>query len=139
MVGNGPGDTLSDSGGGFNILIGAGTGGDTISGNGNDILVSGTTKYDSDTSAHIAALDAILAEWTSSDSYSTRISKIESGVGSGSYAFDNSTITPDTNASTLSDGSSQPSNTNGNWFIAGIQDTVQKNTGETLTIIKVRR
>ena len=139
VVGNGPGDTLSDSGGGFNILIGAGTGGDTISGNGNDILVSGTTKYDSDTSAHIAALDAILAEWTSSDSYSTRISKIESGVGSGSYAFDNSTITPDTNASTLSDGSSQPSNTNGNWFIAGIQDTVQKNTGETLTIIKVRR
>jgi hypothetical protein len=43
----------------------------------------GTTIYESDTSTHITALDAILAEWTSSDSYATRINKIMSGVGSG--------------------------------------------------------
>ena len=48
----------------------------------------GTTIYDSDTSAQITALDAILAGWTSSDSYATRINKIMSGVGSGAYGGD---------------------------------------------------
>jgi hypothetical protein len=131
LIGNGADDTLTDNGSGYNILIGAGAGGDTITGNGNDILISGTTSYDSDTSANIAALDAILAEWTSSDSYMTRINKIMSGVGSGSYAFNASTITPDRNLNTLSDGGSQPANTN--WFLASSRDTVNKNSNEIET------
>ena len=81
LIGNGPFDTLTDNGSGDDILIGAGAGGDTLTGNGNDILVSGSTKYDSDTSANITALDAILAEWASSDSYSMRINNIMSGSG----------------------------------------------------------
>ena len=80
LIGGSGKDTLTDTGTGYNILIG-GPGVDTITGNGNDILISGTTSYDSNTSANIAALDAILAEWSSSDSYSLRISKIMSGVG----------------------------------------------------------
>ena len=67
LIGYASHDTLTDSGSGRNILIGAGAGGDDLTGNGNDILVSGTTNYDSDTPASIAALDAILAEWTSTD------------------------------------------------------------------------
>ena len=133
LIGNGPDDTLTDNSSGSNILIGAGTGGDTITGNGEDILIGGKTIYDSNTSAHITALDAILAEWTSTDSYATKISKIMSGVGSGAYAFNSSTIAPDANANTLSDGSSQTANTN--WFLASNQDTVNKKSGETETII----
>ena len=134
LIGNGASDTLTDNGTGGNILIGAGAGGDTITGNGNDILISGTTKYDSDTAAHIAALDAILAEWTSADNYATRISKITSGVGPGNAdKLNSSTITQDANANTLSEGASQPQNNN--WFLSWPSDTVHKKAGETDTII----
>ena len=134
LIGNGARDTLTDNGTGGNILIGAGAGGDTITGNGNDILISGTTKYDSDTAAHIAALDAILAEWTSADNYATRISKITSGVGTGNAdKLNSSTITQDANPNTLSDGASQPQNNN--WFLSWPGDTVHKKAGETDTII----
>ena len=95
LIGGSGKDTLTDTGTGYNILIG-GPGADTITGNGNDILISGTTNYDSNTSADIAALDAILAEWSSSDSYSLRISKISSGVGpGGTDALNSSTCQSD--------------------------------------------
>src|SRR5262249_6848312 len=83
LIGNGPGDKLTNSGSGMTILIGGGAGGDTLTGNGNDILASGTSSYSADNAANIAALDAILAEWTSSDPYFTRIGKILAGVGAG--------------------------------------------------------
>ena len=47
LIGDAGRDTLIDSGTGHNILIGAGSGGNTVTGNGNDILVGGTTVYDS--------------------------------------------------------------------------------------------
>ncbi len=106
LIGGSGKDTLTDTGTGYNILIG-GPGVDTITGNGNDILISGTTNYDSNTSASIAALDAILAEWSSSDSYSLRISKIMSGVGpGGTDALNSSTCQSDGVANTVSDGPS---------------------------------
>ncbi len=130
----GAGDTLTDSGSGMNILIGAGPGGDTLTGGGKDILVSGTTAYDSNTAAHIAALDAILAEWTSSDSYSTRIGKIFAGVGpSGTDALNATTVTQDAKANTLKDGSSQSQNSN--WFLGWTSDKVTKQSGEIETIL----
>ncbi len=49
LIGNGAGDALTDTGTGRNILIGGGPGGDALVGNGNDILVGGTTEYDSHT------------------------------------------------------------------------------------------
>src|SRR5262249_30662486 len=53
----GPGsNTLTDNGTGRNILIGGG-GPNKITGNGNDILLTGTTIYDANTAANIAALD----------------------------------------------------------------------------------
>ena len=106
LIGGSSKDTLTDTGTGYNILIG-GPGVDTITGNGNDILISGTTSYDSNTSANIAALDAILAEWSSNDSYSMRISKIMNGVGSGGTdALNSSTCQSDGVANTVSDGAS---------------------------------
>jgi hypothetical protein len=108
LIGAGPGDKLTDSGSGMNILIGGGAGRDTLTGNGNDTLVSGTCSYDSNNAANIAALDAILAEWTSSDSYSVRFGKILAGVGAlGADALDSSTVSQDANANMLRDGSSQ--------------------------------
>ncbi len=47
LIGEAADTTLTDTGTGRNILIGGGAGGDTLVGNGNDILVSGTTVYDS--------------------------------------------------------------------------------------------
>jgi hypothetical protein len=114
LIGNGADDVLSDTGTGRNILIGAGSGGDTLVGSGgrNDILVSGTTEYDSHTGANIAALEAILAEWGSSDSYANRITKIKRGVVHQFSplprwvdAFNSRTIHTDPNVNTLSDGS----------------------------------
>ncbi len=135
LIGNGPFDRLTDNGSGFDILIGAGAGGDTITGNGTDILVSGATKYDKNTSANLAALDAILAEWSSTDNYTLKISRITSGVGAatGAFALNSKSITPDTNANTLSDGAMPVANVD--WFLTTNQDTVENEAGETVTII----
>ena len=81
LIGEAADTTLTDTGTGRNILIGGGAGGDSFVGDGNDILVSGTTEYDSYSGANLAALDAILAEWASSASYTYRIRKIKRGVG----------------------------------------------------------
>ncbi len=126
--------TLTDFGSGRNILIGGGTGGDTLTGNGNDILVSGRTKYDSDAPANISALDAILAEWNSSASYVKRIQTITKGVGKRHlFAFNSRTIRPVPNASNLSDGINQSRRTN--WFLVSPGDSVTKKRNETKTTI----
>jgi hypothetical protein len=132
LIGGRVTNTLSDTGTGYNILIG-GAGVDAITGNGNDILISGTTSYDRNTSANIAALDAILAEWSSTDSYSVRISKIMSGVGpGGTDALNTTTCQSDGVANTVSDGSAP---TQDNWFIVNTKDKVTKQGGETETIV----
>jgi len=128
LIGGSGKQTLTDTGTGYNILIG-GPGGNTITGNGNDILISGTTSYD--TPANIAALDAILAEWSSTDSYSLRISNIMSGVGpGGTDALNSSTCKSDGVANTVSDGASGAQN---NWFIVNSKDKVTKQSNETET------
>jgi hypothetical protein len=132
LIGGSGKQTLTDTGTGHNILNG-GPGVDTLTGKGNDILISGTTNYDSNTSANIAALDAILAEWSSSDLYSTRISKIMSGVGPGfTDALNSSTCQSDGVANTVSDGASTTQN---NWFIVNSKDKVTKKGNETETIV----
>jgi hypothetical protein len=68
----------------YNILIGGGGAGgyNTINGNdaGNDILISSTTVYDSNTPANIAALDAILAEWSKGGDAQSRAKLIVKGI-----------------------------------------------------------
>jgi hypothetical protein len=136
LIGNGAADKLTDTGSGMNILIGGGGGGDTLTGNGYDILVSGATQYDSNTAANIAALDAVLAEWTSTDSYNTRINNIMNGLEPGESApLNSTTITQDAKANTLKDSTTQTQSNN--WFLYWSdsmgKDTVKKNTGSTET------
>jgi hypothetical protein len=125
----GSGTNTIVGGSGESILIG-GKGKDTVTGNsGSDILIAGYTDYDTSSAANDAALDAILLEWQSTDSYSSRISKIKAGVGSGGYKFvwgttvhDNST----SNANTLTGGGGASGL---NWFFANVSHTTTNKTG----------
>jgi hypothetical protein len=64
---------------GRSLLIG-GTGSSNLTaGSAGDILIAGTTRYDS----NYAALMSILAEWQSNDSYATRFHDINTGTGGG--------------------------------------------------------
>ncbi len=81
FVGNGQGNVLR-GGTGRNILI-AGDSPGTLIGNVNqDLLVGGTTKYDT----NLVALDAIMAEWANSAPYTVRVPLILNGGGlNGKY------------------------------------------------------
>src|SRR5207248_2687306 len=73
----GPGDDNLQGGAGRDILIG-GLGADRLVGQeGDDILIGGTTVYDDlSNPQNLQALNAILAEWTSADSYELREASI---------------------------------------------------------------
>jgi hypothetical protein len=92
LVGNAGADSLR-GGTGRDILIG-GTGADSLTGHdGDDILLAGTTSYD----ANIANLQTVLAEWTSGNSYNTRITNLRNGINgvqltSGVTAFNDSSV-----------------------------------------------
>src|SRR5262249_7133442 len=75
------GDDLIVGGSGRDLLVG-GLGADRIDGNADDdIIISGTTAFDADR----AALNLIMAEWTSSRDYATRTANIQ-GTGTGTRA-----------------------------------------------------
>src|SRR5262249_36933679 len=77
----GAGDDHLYGGKGRAVMIG-GLGADQFAGNnGSDMLVAGPTAFDS----NLAALDAVLAEWTSARSYAERVANL-SGTGSGPRA-----------------------------------------------------
>jgi hypothetical protein len=126
----GAGPNTIKGGTGRSILIG-GKGKDTvIGGSGNDILIAGYTDYDSSSVAHDQALELILAEWHSADSYSLRISRIKSGGGLnglntltwGGTVHDNST----SSANTLT-GADEPGAQN--WFFANLSHTTTNRSG----------
>ncbi|MBX9790984.1 MAG: family 16 glycosylhydrolase [Pirellulales bacterium] len=135
--------TVASNGGegGRNLIIGGG-GADTIyasqtadgpEGGHGSILVSGTTTL------NLAALQAVLAEWTSNHSYAERVANIQ-GLTSASFASRlngtnylkvNQTVANDTGADKLwGDSNGQL-----NWFLfGGAQDSVVRiKAGETLT------
>jgi hypothetical protein len=127
----GSGTNTITGGSGRSILIG-GTGKDTVTGgSGNDILIAGYTDYDTSSLANDVALEAILTEWQSADSYTTRISKIKAGVGGAKFVWgttvhDNST----SNANKLT-GADEPGAHN--WFFANLSHTTtNRSTGEQL-------
>jgi hypothetical protein len=79
LVGDGA-ENLTGAPGSQNLIISGGGSGLTLTGGGGggDILIDGTTAYDADTNGE---LEAILAEWTSTDDYNTRVFNITHGVG----------------------------------------------------------
>ncbi len=108
---------------GFNLLIG-GDGGDTLLAGGSKgtLMVGGRTDFDSDPTAtslpNVAALDAIMAEWSSGDSYNDRVNKIngtEVGGANGSYFLNGATVHADKCQNAL-EANSGPEGTN--YFIA---------------------
>jgi ELWxxDGT repeat protein len=110
----GNGADLITGGAGRSILVG-GKGADQLFGGsgasaaGGDILIGDTTTYDSDTTAHMTALMALLAEWQSTDDYGSRFSKINTGTGiPGGYKLAyGSTVTNDGAADTLTAAASR--------------------------------
>lgn len=84
----GSGVNTITGGSGRSLLIGgkgasAITGGSGGSAGGGDILIAGSTSYDTMTTANESALMAILAEWQSADSLATRFTDIDTGSGGG--------------------------------------------------------
>jgi Ca2+-binding RTX toxin-like protein len=126
--GGGPNVLLGNTGNDFifggsnrDILIG-GDGKDQLFGRGSgDILIGGQTTHDSNS----AELLAILAEWTSSDSYATRIDKLRNGTG-GLPALNSTTVLDDGVADHLFGGFGQ------DWFFKGPHDVADALTASFL-------
>ncbi len=118
------------------LLIGGG-GGDTLNGGGgDDILVGGTTSYNS----NLGALESIMAEWTSSHSYTDRVKNISNGTGSVArlngafFLIDGWTVFEDNKADSMTGGSGT------DWFFgnvdSGIVDVLtDRSYGEVVTDI----
>ena len=115
LIGGSGTNTLTDTSTGFNILIGGG-GPNTITGNGNDILISSVTDYDTNTSANITALDAFLDAWysatpTAPGDYDGRVAKIQTGNGiPGGYKLNGTTVHWNKKGNTVINGPASPLN-----------------------------
>src|SRR5262249_6463669 len=105
-------------GAGRSILIGNKGVDSVVGGTKDDIVIGGYTNYDSSSSANDVALEAILTEWQSADSYSTRVSKIKSGVPGGYKLVFGTTVHDDGKANTLT------GNAGTDWFFQGALDTI---------------
>ncbi len=117
LIGQGGGDTL-DGGGGRDILIG-GNGKDVLAGGGgSDILIGGSTIFDNDNEA----LQALLEEWTSSNSYVDRVANLRDGSGAvagangGFYLSVGSTVIDDGKQDTLEGEAGR------DWLFASVAD-----------------
>ncbi len=112
----GDGNDKLFGGSGRDVLIG-GDGLDTLFGETHDdILVAGSTSHDEDDEA----LRAILAEWTSTHSYTTRVDNLRNGGGqNGIFTLDDTTVSDDGLKDTLyGDGGLD-------WFLFGDGDRLK--------------
>jgi hypothetical protein len=127
LVGGAGNDTLT-AGSGRTILIG-GAGSDTLTGgNSDDILIGGTTSDD----ASIAALDVLLAEWGSADTYANRVKYLSGTAGglNGTTYLKTGTVFNDNASDTLIGGGGT------DWFFSSTGDSLQKvQAGATVTSI----
>jgi hypothetical protein len=111
-------------------LIG-GLGADILHGGaGDDILIGGTTSY-ANGSVNLTALAAIMAEWTSANSYATRVANIQNGTGlNNPYKLDSTTVFNDAGAVDQLFGEGDT-----DWFLVSIGDTNDAVPGEIVTTI----
>ncbi len=123
----GAGIDVIQGGSGHSILIGD-QGKDFLKASAEgSILIGGVTDYDASGLAHDLALDAILAEWQSTNSYSKRIDDITKGVGpNGSYRLVwKVTVHDDNSPNKLTGGTGR------DWFFKGRKDKlINKKPGE---------
>jgi hypothetical protein len=108
-----------------------------MAGNGGDILVGGSTAYDQTSTSmtydqKVVALEAIMAEWGSSDSYAIRINDVTNGGGSNGTSVLNLQTVHSTNPRNRLVG--QP--TAPDWFFADTLDTISSHkAGEVVMTI----
>jgi hypothetical protein len=134
LTGHGSNEVLT-GGQGRDLLI-AGTGAATLNaGLGDDVLIGGWTNYDLSSSAltydqKLAALDAIMAEWGSAHSYSTRLNAL------AGYLNTNTVHDNYQGGVAVADqllGNSLASD----WLFAGVNDSVTgTNKNDVITTIK---
>jgi hypothetical protein len=123
-----------NGGAGRSLLI-SGTGAATVNGgSGGDILIGGKTSYDTSSTGHLNLM-IILAEWRSTDAYSTRTDEITDGAIPGHTGVKlavGSTVT--LNLSTTAEHlNALPSTTDLDWFFAS--SVLQYSTPESGEIV----
>lgn len=116
LVGLQGNDTL-DGGADRDLLFG-GDGADTLTGgSGENLLVAGTTSYTDQGTVNLAALSALMVEWSRTGtraSYEDRVGNLRAGVGTGLFRLSSgTTVFEDTSTDKLT-GSS----TDLDWFFA---------------------
>jgi uncharacterized delta-60 repeat protein len=127
LVGGISGNNYLQGGGGNDVLIGgfgndtllAGNGRDLLIGNGgndvlrgqggDDILIAAATSYGAGTFIDEVSLAALMAEWTSADSYATRVNDLVNGGGlNGATTLSpDDTVQPNGGSSVLDGGGGQ--------------------------------
>ncbi len=128
----GRGNDVLNGGSGSDLLAGgAGTdtliGGSSVTTDGDDILIGGLLTYAE--RLNTTALDAVMAEWGSSASYSTRIDHLRgilpgglNTVGGVTYVLNSSTVRDD--ATATAPGQDQLTGGKGvDWFLSSLGDT----------------
>ncbi len=131
LVGGSGNDSLV-AGTGKDLLI-AGGGADSLkAGSGGDLLIGGSTVYDN----NLAALNAIMAEWTSADVYAVKIKKLMGTIKGGkngnvllTVTGTSPSVTNNHQASTLSGGAGL------DWFFASAMDVKNAAPNKTVTTI----
>jgi hypothetical protein len=126
LSGHGANEVLT-GGQGRDLLISGAGAASLTAGVGDDILIGGATNYDIGSNSgmtyaqQLAALDAIMSEWGSTDSYTMRLSALASYLNSNTV-HDNSA-----NGKPLADQLSGNALAN-DWFFAGVNDVVKGNS-----------
>jgi hypothetical protein len=123
---------------GRDLLI-AGLAASTLNaGSADDILMGGRTDYDLSSTTmtddrKLTALEAIMAEWSSTDSYTTRVNDLLNGGDlNGTYRLNTSTVHDNGQVDTLVGTTGAAFD----WFFAGLTDVVKnKRSNETQTAI----
>jgi hypothetical protein len=122
----GAGDDVLIGGLGRNLMIGGGGNDVLIGGPRSDLLIGGSTIYDSNE----VALQALLAEWTSADSYQTRVARLSgtlAGGLNGAYLLNASTVQDDGTLDFLIGAGGT------DWFLASASDITDAQRGEIVT------
>ena len=144
MVVGGGGTNQITGGLGRDLLI-AGLGAAKLfAGSAGDILIGGWTTYTDLTGTattydqKLAALEAIMAEWGSADSYATRVNDLSNGGGlNGTYLLNASTVHDNGQVDTLSGITATAPLAPLDWFFASAADIIKhKNSGEATTTIQ---
>jgi hypothetical protein len=141
LVGHGTNEVLTGGLGRDLLIAGSGGAATLNAGSADDILIGGYTNYDLANTAmtydqKLTALDAIMAEWGSSDSYATRVNYLSNGGGpNGSYLLNASTVRDDNGPLDTLIGASKNIAAL-DWFFAGATDIINnQKSGEVVTTI----